>query len=66
MRQDHQNVAYWLFSDESLFRFVNRAQSIRPNKREQARYVLAALHKHGITETPDGVKYTAAAIRAAL
>ena len=58
------NVALWVNNDESLYRMARR-HCRRANRAEAARAMLAELHEMGITETPDGARYSVSALRAA-
>jgi hypothetical protein len=61
----HWNVALWLFNDEWLYDTVRR-YCRKKTKSDAARAILQELKEYGFSKTPDGVKYSYAAIRAAI
>lgn len=64
------NVSLWLNNDEGLYRtMLDHIRSCKVcglSKDVAAESFLEDLHSLGITHTPDGVKYTKSAIRAAM
>ena len=58
------NVSLWVNNDEALYRMAC-AHCRRNSRAEAARAMLAELHEIGITETPDGARYSVSALRAA-
>ncbi len=61
------NVSLWLNNDESLYRMMVRAYGWgRRTKEQAAKLMLECLTQQGVTETPDGARYTVTAIRAAM
>jgi hypothetical protein len=59
----HWNVSLWLHNDESLYRLMQDCLRRTRNRDEAAYCILNAL---STDRTPDGVKWTFAAVRAAL
>lgn len=62
------NVALWINNDEGLYnmaRFYVHHWKCR-GKDYAAKYILERLADEGVTETPDGAKYSKTAIRAAM
>jgi len=60
------NVSLWLTNDEGLYRWLMEVMRRAKNKDDAARSMMDNLAAADITHTPDGVKYTITAIRAAL
>lgn len=60
------NVSLWIGNDEGLYNLARGCIRRADNRDEAARAMLESLADMGITETPDGAPYTAAAIRAAM
>lgn len=62
------NVALWIGNDEGLYNmardYIKDCKFI--GRREAAKAMLNCLHDCGITETPDGAKYTITGILAAM
>ncbi|UOW66349.1 hypothetical protein vBAspATola_06 [Aeromonas phage vB_AspA_Tola] len=61
----HWNVALWLFNDYGLYQLVSRYLRCYTKDRA-AKRLLEELNDMGLTETPDGAKYSYTAIRAAM
>lgn len=63
---NYWNVALWIGNDEGLYRMalghIRRAR----NRDEAARNIVADLEQRGITETPDGARYSISAVRAGI
>lgn len=60
------NVNLWINNDEGLYRLACEAVRRHRTKPQAAQWVLDTLHDSGITETPDGVRYSRSAILFAL
>ena len=60
------NVALWINNDEGLYRLAVDCLRQTRDRDTAAAALLAALHERGITETPDGARYTKTTVRAAL
>lgn len=59
------NVSLWINNDEGLYNLARRLVS-HCTRDGAASRMLEELHSAGITETPDGVKYTKTTIRKAM
>lgn len=60
------NVSLWINNDEGLYR-IAKASIRRTHTNADAAYVMKReLDDMGITQTPDGAKYSVTAIRAAM
>ena len=62
----HWNVSLWINNDEGLYNLCRDIIKHTHNKDIAALGILEHLNESGITETPDGAKYTKTNIRAAL
>jgi len=66
----HWNVSLWLNNDEHLYRMMQRkiatAERTGGTRNDAAEMMRVTLDDLGITQTPDGAKYTKTAIRAAM
>ena len=62
----HWNVSLWIKNDEGLYRMAQGWVRTTPTKADAALRMLQDLNDSGITHTPDGAKYTATNIRAAI
>ena len=60
------NVSLWINNDEGLYREALNNILYSDNREDAVSNMLDSLHALGITHTPDGVKYTKSAIRAAM
>lgn len=60
------NVSLWINNDERLWQEAVHFVRYYGVKSKAAQGMLDWLHDQGITETPDGAKYTKTAIRAAM
>lgn len=60
------NVSLWINNDEGLYRRAVGVVRRAKNKDDAARQFMDDLAEAGITKTPDGVRYTVTAVRAAL
>lgn len=63
---NHWNVALWFGNDEGLYRMAREEIRRAKNRDQAARAILDSLRDSGVTETPDGVRYTRTNIRHAL
>lgn len=61
----HWNVSLWLNNDEGLYREM-QLYCRRYDREKAAELMMDSLTECGITETPDGAKYSKTAIRAAM
>ena len=63
---NHWNVSLWINNDEGLYNearaFIRKCGS----KQRAAERLYQVWSDHGVTHTPDGVKYSVSAIRAAM
>ena len=62
----HWNIYLWINNDEGLYRLARQCVRTQSNRQNAARVMLAALSESGITETPDGARYSVSAIVGAL
>lgn len=62
----HWNVALWIGNDEWLYRFARDTIRRHKTRDAAARAIVNELSEMGITKTPDGARYSIAAVRAAL
>lgn len=60
------NVSLWINNDQSLYNEAQYHIETLPTKDDAAYSMLLILEGQGITHTPDGVKYSKNAIRAAM
>lgn len=61
----HWNVSLWINNDEGLYRTA--VALARTHGKDTAAHIMMAIFdEQGVTHTPDGAKYSKAAIRAAL
>lgn len=60
------NVSLWINNDEGLYNEARRWVKRSDNRKEAAENFLESLRYMGITETPDGAKYSVTSIRAAM
>ena len=60
------NVSLWINNDESLYNEVKYYIHASQDRDEAAQRMMDSLIAMGITETPDGAKYSKTAIRAAM
>lgn len=60
------NVCLWINNDEGLYREALNTIQCSDNRENAAAIMLDILKELGITHTPDGVKYSKSAIRAAM
>lgn len=60
------NIARWLRYDAGLYYLMRDALRTSRSRDATARAILAELHAAGVTHTPDGARYSLAAIRAAM
>lgn len=63
---NHWNVNLWLNNDERLYSIVKACVELTPTKDEATNLIHNCFAQWGIAETPDGVRYTKTAIRAAI
>lgn len=62
----HWNVSLWINNDESLYNEAKYYIHDSQDRDEAAQRMMDSLTDIGITETPDGAKYSKTAIRAAM
>lgn len=60
------NVSLWVNNDETLYRYARECVRFNLTRGAAAESMLDWLESAGITHTPDGAKYSATAIRAAM
>lgn len=60
------NVSLWFANDEGLYRMAKDALLWTRTKDQAAARILQELTEAGITQTPDGAKYTKTSVRYAL
>ena len=60
------NVALWIANDEGLYRLALEHIRRAKTRNEAAENMLADLAACGVTQTPDGHKYSKSTIRAAM
>lgn len=60
------NVSLWINNDEGLYREALHNIQCSDSREKAASIMLDTLKELGITHTPDGVKYSKSAIRAAM
>ncbi|AJT60839.1 hypothetical protein [Ralstonia phage phiITL-1] len=60
------NVSLWINNDEQLYRQAQQCLRASRTKDQAAAKFHEMLTAYGVTETPDGAKYTKTSIRAAL
>jgi hypothetical protein len=63
---NHWNVSLWINGDEGLYSEAIHCIRHHGTRDEAAQAMLDSLHELGVTQTPDGVKYTKTTIRAAM
>lgn len=62
----HWNVSLWINNDEGLYNLAREFIAANTNKNDAARDMMLFLEQAGQDKTPDGFKYSATAIRAAM
>ena len=62
----HWNVALWINNDENLYHLARECIDQSANRTMAVKNLIGVLDELGITETPDGAKYSISAIRAAM
>lgn len=62
----HWNVSLWINNDEGLYRSALDFINANTNRNDAARHMMLFLEQAGQDKTPDGFKYSATAIRAAM
>ncbi len=60
------NVSLWIHNDEGLYRMAREFRSYATSNKEAASRMLEALHRQGVTETPDGFTYSKSTIELAM
>lgn len=60
------NLALWFANDEGLYRMAINAMRVTHTKDEAAKLILAELIECGVSETPDGARYTLSGVRYAI
>lgn len=62
----HWNVSLWLNNDEGLYSMMRSVIRRSRTRDEAARKLVSLLAGEGMTHTPDGVRYSVTAVRAAM
>ncbi|ATS92421.1 hypothetical protein PGT2_g00003 [Escherichia phage PGT2] len=62
----HWNVSLWINNDEALYQLAREFINDNNNRNDAARAMALFLAQLGQDKTPDGFKYSATAIRAAM
>lgn len=60
------NVSLWLFNDEGLYNMVRSKVRSSRTKDVAAQRIVQELNDCGLTQTPDGARYSVSAVRAAI
>lgn len=63
---NHWNVALWIGNDEGLYNIARQCYRRAPSARRAAPLFIAYLAECGVTETPDGAKYSLTTVRKAI
>jgi hypothetical protein len=63
---NYWNVSLWINNDEGLYNLAREARQEHRTLTEAVDYVLQSLWDNNITHTPDGARYTKAAVKAAI
>ena len=63
---NYWNVSLWINNDEGLYNFARHCVRCSLHKKGAADMMLRELREQGVTKTPDGARYTLAAIREAI
>jgi hypothetical protein len=63
---NHWNVSLWINNDENLYRMANYCIRLASDRPGAVMFFQRELAKQGITHTPDGARYSASSIRAAM
>lgn len=62
----HWNVSLWINNDEGLYNAALTAIRHNDTRKQAAEYLLSMLSDSGVTQTPDGARYSVTTIRAAM
>lgn len=64
--RNHWNVSLYLDNEYELYLLVQTTLKLKTTKHVMTHFILSGLIQRGFAHTPDGVRYTYAAVRAHL